>query len=140
MTASPGGTHSATDPSELSTAQLIERLSIQVPTLVRTEVTHALDEVKAKGTRVGVGVGVAGAGLMLIYLGVGALIATAILGLATVLSPWLAALIVSLIVLAVGGTLAAVGASRAKNSAPPVPSETAESVRKDVNTVKEHVR
>ncbi|MGX7731730.1 YhjD/YihY/BrkB family envelope integrity protein [Rhodococcus sp. 2H158] len=140
MTASPGGTHSATDPSELSTAQLIERLTTQVPTLVRTEVTHALDEVKAKGTRMGVGVGIAGAGLMLIYLGVGALIATAILGLATVLSPWLAALIVSLIVLAVGGTLAAVGRSRAKNSAPPVPSETAVSIRKDVNTVKEHVR
>ncbi|KOS56012.1 YhjD/YihY/BrkB family envelope integrity protein [Rhodococcus rhodochrous] len=140
MTASPGGTPSATDPSELSTAQLTERLTTQVSMLVRTEVGHALDEVKAKGTRIGVGVGISGAGLMLIYLGIGALIATAILGLATVLSPWLAALIVSLVVLAIGGTLAAVGASRAKNSAPPVPSETVESVRKDVNTVKEHVR
>ncbi|BCN46997.1 hypothetical protein RE9416_02980 [Prescottella equi] len=124
----------------MSTAQLTERLAGQVSTLVRTEVGSAVEEVKAKGTRMGIGVGISGAGLMLIYLGVGALIATAILGLATAVAPWLAALIVSLVVLAVGGILAAVGAARAKNAAPPVPADTVDSVRRDVQAVKGTVR
>ncbi|MET3643063.1 membrane protein [Prescottella equi] len=128
------------DPHELSTAQLTERLAGQVSTLVRTEVASAVEEVKAKGTRMGIGVGISGAGLMLIYLGIGALIATAILGLATAIAPWLAALIVSLVVLAVGGILAAVGAARAKNAAPPVPADTVDSVRRDVQAVKGTVR
>ncbi|WP_238782313.1 phage holin family protein [Prescottella equi] len=128
------------DQHELSTAQLTERLAGQVSTLVRTEVASAVEEVKAKGTRMGIGVGISGAGLMLIYLGVGALIATAILGLATAVAPWLAALIVSLVVLAVGGILAAVGAARAKNAAPPVPADTVDSVRRDVQAVKGTVR
>ncbi|BCN42020.1 hypothetical protein RE9431_03030 [Prescottella equi] len=124
----------------MSTAQLTERLAGQVSTLVRTEVASAVEEVKAKGTRMGIGVGISGAGLMLIYLGVGALIATAILGLATAVAPWLAALIVSLVVLAVGGILAAVGAARAKNAAPPVPADTVDSIRRDVQAVKGTVR
>ncbi|QCQ93288.1 phage holin family protein [Rhodococcus sp. SGAir0479] len=128
------------DPHDLSTAQLTERLASQVSALVRTEISNAVGEVKTKGTRVGIGVGVSGAGFMLVYLGVGALIATAILGLATALAPWLAALIVSLVVLAIGGLLGAVGAARAKSAAPPVPADTAESVRRDVQAVKGTVR
>lgn len=128
------------DPHELSTAQLTERLANQVSALVRTEITNAVEEVKTKGTRMGIGAGISGAGLMLVYLGVGSLIATAILGLATALDPWLAALTVSLVVLAVGGILAAVGAARAKNAAPPVPADTADSVRRDVQAVKGTVR
>lgn len=128
------------DPHDLSTAQLTERLASQVSALVRTEIADAVEEVKAKGTRVGLGVGLSGAGFMLIYLGVGALIATGILGLATAIEPWLAALIVSLIVLAVGGFLAAAGAARAKKAAPPVPADTAESVRRDVQAVKGTIR
>lgn len=132
--------HRGADPQDLSTAQLTERLANQVSALVRTEITDAVDEVKAKSTRIGIGVGISGAGLMLVYLGVGALIATAVLGLATAIAPWLAALIVSLAVLAVGGLLAAVGAARAKNAAPPVPANTADSVRRDVQAVKGTVR
>lgn len=128
------------DPHDLSTGQLTERLTNQVSALVRTEITHAVDEVKAKGTRIGIGVGISGAGLMLVYLGVGALIATAILGLATAIAPWLAALIVSLVVLAAGGLLTAVGAARAKSAAPPVPADTADSVRRDVQAVKGTIR
>lgn len=42
----------ADQPANLSTVELTERLTAQVSTLVRTEVTHALDEVKSKGTRI----------------------------------------------------------------------------------------
>jgi Putative Actinobacterial Holin-X, holin superfamily III len=125
---------------DLTTAQLIDRLSTQVTTLVRTEINHALTEVKAKGTRIGIGAGISGAGVLLMLYGFGALIATAILGLATALEPWLAALIVGLVVLAVGGALAAIGAQRAKRAVPPIPQHTVDSVREDVQVVKESFR
>lgn len=130
----------ADQPANLSTVELTERLTAQVSTLVRTEVTHALDEVKSKGTRIGVGVGISGAGALLLYLGVATLIAAGVLGLATVVDPWLAALIVAVVVFAVGGILTAIGASTAKNAAPPVPEHTIDSVRDDVAAAKGAVR
>ncbi|RZK86284.1 MAG: phage holin family protein [Rhodococcus sp. (in: high G+C Gram-positive bacteria)] len=130
----------AHDLDELSTVQLVERLTDQVTGLVRTEMTHALTEVKDKGTRFGIGAGVSGAGVLLLLYGFGALVATAILGLATALDPWLAALIVAAVLIAVGSVVAAVGARRAKNALPPVPERTADSVRADVDSVKEGLR
>ncbi|WP_338890218.1 phage holin family protein [Rhodococcus sovatensis] len=121
---------------DLSTVQLIERLTDQVGTLVRTEVDAGLAEVKNKGSRLGVGIGISSAGALLLFFGTATLIATAVLGLATVLDPWLAALIVAVAVLVVGGVLAALGASRAKNALPPVPENTAASVEKDIEAVK----
>ncbi|WP_129977105.1 phage holin family protein [Rhodococcus sp. Q1] len=134
----PGGNARpvAEQPKNLSTVELTERLTEQVSTLVRTEVSHALEEVKSKGTRIGVGVGISGAGAILLFLGLATLIATAVLGLATAVEPWLAALIVALVVLVVGGILAAVGASKAKNAAPPVPERTVASVRADIDAAK----
>ncbi|MBA8963341.1 membrane protein [Rhodococcus percolatus] len=133
----PGAAH---DLDELSTVQLVERLTDQLTGLVRTEMTHALTEVKDKGTRFGIGAGVSGVGVLLLLYGFGALVATAILGLATTLDPWLAALIVAAVLIIVGSVVAAVGARRAKNALPPVPEHTADSVRADVDTVKEGLR
>jgi len=130
----------AHDLDELSTVQLVERLTDQVTGLVRTEMTHALTEVKDKRTRFGIGAGVSGAGVLLLLYGFGALVATAILGLATALDPWLAALIVAAVLIAVGSVVAAVGGRRAKNALPPVPERTADSVRADVDSVKEGLR
>ncbi|MFW2241712.1 phage holin family protein [Rhodococcus opacus] len=133
----PGAAH---DLDELSTVQLVERLTDQLTGLVRTEMTHALTEVKDKGTRFGIGAGVSGVGVLLLLYGFGALVATAILGLATTLDPWLAALIVAAVLIIVGSVVAAVGARRAKNALPPVPEQMADSVRADVDTVKEGLR
>jgi len=130
----------AAQPSALSTVELTERLATQVSTLVRTEVTSALDEVKSKGTRIGIGAGISGAGALLLYLGLATLIAAGVLGLATALDPWLAALIVALVVLVIGGILAAVGASKAKSAAPPMPAHTVDSVRADVAAAKGALR
>ena len=57
-------------------------------------------------------------------------------GLATAVDPWLAALIVAVVVLVIGGILAAVGASKAKNAAPPMPAHAVDSVRADVAAAK----
>jgi len=142
MTTPTGGgdRRAAEQPADLSMVELTERLTAQVSTLVRTEVTHALDEVKSKGTRIGIGVGISGAGALLLYLGLATLVAAGVLGLATAVDPWLAALIVAVVVLAVGGIMAAVGASKAKNAVPPVPERTVDSVRADVAAAKGALR
>lgn len=130
----------APNPSELSTVQLVERLTEQVSTLVRTEISAGLDEVKSKGTRLGIGIGISSAGALLALFGLGTLIAAGVLGLATVVAAWLAALIVAVAVLLLGGALAAVGAARAKKALPPVPQDTAASVTEDISIIKKGIR
>ena len=126
--------------ADLSTVQLVERLTEQVSTLVRTEIAAGLDEVKNKGTRLGIGIGISGAGAVLALFGLATLIAAAVLGLATVVAPWLAALIVGVTVLMIGGAVAAVGATRSKKALPPVPQDTAASVSEDISTIKKGIR
>ncbi|KZF02776.1 MULTISPECIES: YhjD/YihY/BrkB family envelope integrity protein [Nocardiaceae] len=136
----PPSEEARTSAADLSTVQLVERLTDQVSTLVRSEIRSGLEEVKSKGTRLGIGIGITGAGALLLFFGLATLIATAVLGLATVLSAWLAALIVAAAVLVVGGVLAAVGTSRAKNAVPPVPAETVASVNDDITAIKKGIR
>ncbi|MGG7105074.1 YhjD/YihY/BrkB family envelope integrity protein [Rhodococcus sp. 24CO] len=126
--------------ADLSTVQLVERLTEQISTLVRTEIAAGLDEVKNKGTRLGIGIGISGAGAVLALFGLATLIAAAVLGLATVVAPWLAALIVGVAVLLIGGVVAAVGATRSKKALPPVPQNTAASVSEDISTIKKGIR
>lgn len=128
------------DPHALSTVQLVERLTEQVTDLVRAEMSHAVAEVKTKSTRFGVGVGISGAGALLLLYGFAVLLAAAVLGLATTLEPWLAALIIAAIVIAIGTITALVGAKRAKSAAPPLPEETVESVKADIATAKKGVK
>ena len=125
---------------DLSTVELVERLQGQVTTLIRTEIGNALAEVKTKGTRLRIGIGLSGAGLLLLLYGLAVLMAAAILGLATAVAPWLAALIVAAVVVAVGAALAGVGAARAKRAVPPLPQQTAESIRDDLAAIKEGPR
>ncbi|MCF8587170.1 phage holin family protein [Gordonia liuliyuniae] len=124
---------------ELSTAELVERLNTQVTTLIRTELSSAANEAKDKGVRIGIGVGVSGAGLLVVLFGLGALTAAAVLGLATAVAGWLAALIIGAVLVVVGAATAGVGAMRARSATPPVPENTADSIRSDVTTVKEHL-
>ena len=71
--------------------ELVQDLSRQTSTLIRQEMRLAQAELTEKGRHAGKGAGMfGGAGLVALY-GVGALIAAAILGLATVLEPWIAA-------------------------------------------------
>ncbi|WP_168706066.1 phage holin family protein [Gordonia paraffinivorans] len=130
-----------TEPSvnDLSTVQLVERLQHQTTTLVRTELQHAVTEMKDKGTRIGVGAGISGAGTLFALLGLGTLVAAAVLGLANAVPAWLAAVIVGAALLVIGGATAAFGAQRAKSAVPPAPEHTVESVQRDVATVKEHL-
>jgi hypothetical protein len=125
------------DVPEQSTGELIKLLSEQVSTLVRDELKLAQLEMTRKGKQAGIGVGMLGGGGMLALYGIGCLIACAIIGISRVLAPWLSALVVGVALLAVAGIAALVGKSRLQQATPPVPQEAVQSVKADVDEIKE---
>jgi uncharacterized membrane protein YqjE len=119
-----------------SVGELVQRLSNQTATLVRQELRLAQVELQEKGKRVGIGAGMfGGAGLVALY-GVGALIAAAIIGIGTLLEPWIAAVIVGVVLLAVAGILALTGRKQVERGTPPLPEQAIESTKRDVDEVK----
>jgi uncharacterized membrane protein YqjE len=137
MTIREQGQASGTD---ASVGQLVEQLSAQISALVRDEMALATAEMKRKGAQAGIGIGIGGAGAVLALLGLGALVAAAILGLAVVLAAWLSALIIGVVLLVVAGVISAAGITQVRNSAPPVPEKAVRSTKQDIETVKESVR
>jgi Putative Actinobacterial Holin-X, holin superfamily III len=117
-------------------AALLRDLSEQTSTLVRKELELARLEMTEKGKRAGIGVGMfGGAGLVGLYA-LGALIAAAILLLATAITPWLAALVIAAVCGAVAGGLALMGKSKVSQATPPLPEQATESVKEDVRLTK----
>jgi Putative Actinobacterial Holin-X, holin superfamily III len=125
------------DVPEQSTGELIKLLSEQVSTLVRDELKLAQLEMTRKGKQAGIGAGMLGGGGLLALYGIGCLIACAIIGISRVLAPWLSALVVGVALLTVAGIAALVGKSRLQQATPPVPQEAVQSVKADVDEIKE---
>jgi uncharacterized membrane protein YqjE len=130
----------AADPTDLSTGELLTRLSSQLSELVRGELELAKTELATKGKRAGVGAGLAGAGGVVALFGVGALVASAIAALALVTPVWLAAVIVAAVLFVVAGVLALVGRNTIKQAVPPTPERAVAGVQADVVTVKEAIQ
>jgi uncharacterized membrane protein YqjE len=119
-----------------SVGELVQQLSNQTATLVRQELRLAQVELQEKGKRVGIGAGMfGGAGVVALY-GVGALIAAAVIGIGTLLEPWIAAAIVGVVLLAVAGILALTGRRQVERGTPPLPEQAIESAKRDVDAVK----
>ncbi|GGM66931.1 phage holin family protein [Dactylosporangium sucinum] len=123
-----------------STAELVKLAAEQMSTLVRDELKLAQAELAQKGKRAGVGVGMfGGAGVVALY-GVGALIAAAILGLATVLPAWLSALVIGVVLLVIAGVLALSGKSQVSKAGPPMPTDAVAGVKADITTITHSAR
>lgn len=123
----------AEDPRSLG--QLVGDLSEQAARLVRAEIDLAKAEVTGKAKQLGLGAGLlVGAGVLGLYT-LTAFLATAIIGLATVVPAWLAALIVSVVLLLVTAALALVGVKRLQKGSPPVPERAIANLREDVDAV-----
>jgi uncharacterized membrane protein YqjE len=130
----------AAPPDDLPVAELLKRLSEQTSTLVRQELELAKAELTVKGKRLGAGAGMfGGAGAFGLYA-FGALTATIILVLSTAMAGWLAALIVTVVYAAVAGVLALLGKSKVQQATPPVPEQTVDSVKEDVQWTKERAK
>jgi hypothetical protein len=120
--------------------ELVEDLSRQTSSLIRQEMRLAQAELADKGRHAGKGASMfGGAGLVALY-GVGALIAAAILGLATVLEPWIAAAAIGAGLLLIAGILALTGKKELEEAGPPKPEQALDSVQQDIETVKARAR
>ena len=131
-----GSTHPAAGP-EASAGELVKHLSEQVSRLIRDELKLAEYEMTRKARGIGRGAAMfGGSGLVALY-GIGCLIAAAIIGLAGVVPGWAAALIVGGALLAMAGLAALLGKSQVSRAAPPVPQQAVQSVKADVEEIKE---
>src|SRR5690349_11407178 len=92
-------------PSDASVGELTRRLTEQTTRLVRQEVELAKAELGEKAKRAGAGAGMFGGAGLLGLFALGALTAAAILGLATAVAPWLAAVIVAAVYAVIAGVL-----------------------------------
>jgi uncharacterized membrane protein YqjE len=128
----------STAPSDEPIGAVVHRLSEQIPELVRSEMRLAQAELAEKGKHAGVGVGLfGGAGVLALY-GVGGLLITAAVALDLVMPLWLAALIVSVVVLAVAGIAGLMGKKQVAAATPAAPQRAVAGVKQDVEAVKGH--
>ncbi len=119
-----------------SVGDLVKQLSEQTATLVRQEMKLAQTELQQKGKKAGIGAGMFGAGGLVAFFGAATLIAAAVLGLATAVDSWLAAVIVGVVLLLVAGVAALLGKKQIEQATPPAPEQAVQSVKRDVDTVK----
>jgi uncharacterized membrane protein YqjE len=123
------------DPRDRGFGELVKDLASQTSTLVRQEIRLAQAEVTQKGKLAGKGAGMlAGAGVAAL-LGLGALTSMVIIALDGALALWLAALIVTVLWLAIAAVLAMTGKKALQASTPPAP-QTVETVKEDIQWAK----
>ncbi len=135
--ADPNGTEATVRARENSAGELVQQLSEQVTRLIRDELKLAEHEMKKKAARAGLGAGMfGGSGLFALY-GIGCLLAAAIIALAGVVAAWLAALIIGAALLVVAAIVAVVGRGQLKKATPPLPEQTVQSVKADVEEIRE---
>ncbi|HEX4281880.1 MAG TPA: phage holin family protein [Solirubrobacteraceae bacterium] len=122
--------------SDAPIGELVKQLSEQSSRLARQEVELAKAELAIKGKKAGMGAGMFGGAGVFGFYGFGALVAAAVLALATAVTAWLAALIVAAVLAAVAGILALQGKRKVSQATPPVPEQATESVKEDVEWAK----
>jgi len=123
-----------------SISELVKDLATETSTLVRQEIDLAKAEMTDRGKRAGKGVGMLAAGAVVALLAFGALTAGLIAALDLAMPTWLAALIVTVVYGAIAAVLVQIGRKQVQEAAPPVPEETIESVKEDVQWAKTRTR
>jgi len=124
---------------ERSLGELFGDLARETSTLVRQEVQLAKTEMTQKATEVGKDIGFLAVGGLVAYAGLLALIATLIIILGTAGLPWwLAALIVTIVVLAIGGILVQRGLAALKQQSM-APEQTIQTLKEDRQWAKEQM-
>jgi uncharacterized membrane protein YqjE len=125
---------------ERSTGELVKLLTEQVSALVRDELKLAQLEMTRKGKEAGSGIGMMGGGGLIALYGVACLIACVIIALSHVIAAWLAALIIGVALLVIAAVVAAAGRSRMRRASPAVPTEAVDSIKTDVEEIRERAR
>jgi len=119
-----------------SIGELFGELTREMSTLVRQEVGLAKVEMGRKASEVGRDIGYLAAGAAVAYAGFLAIIAALVIIVAHVLPWWAAALLVGLVVAAIGGYLVWQGMEHLKR-ANLAPSQTLETLKEDAQWAKD---
>jgi uncharacterized membrane protein YqjE len=128
------------DLRDRSLGELLKQLSQETTQLVHQELELAKAELQHKGKQAGAGAGMFGGAGALGLAALGALTACLILALDTVMPAWLAALIVAVVYGIVAFVLVKQGQAKIKQATPPVPEQTIETVKEDVEWARTQMR
>jgi uncharacterized membrane protein YqjE len=128
------------DPRDRSLGELLKELSQETTRLVHQEIELAKAELADKGRQAGTGAGMFGGAGAIGLAALGALTACFILALDNVMPAWLAALLVAVVYGVIAFVLVKQGQARIKQATPPVPTQTVETVKEDVEWAKTQMR
>jgi uncharacterized membrane protein YqjE len=121
---------------ERPVGELLKQLANETTTLVKQELELAKAEMREKAGKAGPGVGMWGAAGVTGLLALGSLTAFLILALDGAMPNWLAALIVGLVYAAIAGFLYLRGKQKVEEAGSPVPEQTIETLKEDVQWAK----
>lgn len=116
--------------------RLIGDLPGYIVDLVKSELEQLKAEVVGKLKAAGIGIGLLIGASAFLFFAIAVFTAAAVLGIATVLPGWAAALIVGGALVLIAVILVLIGISLLKKGVPPTPETTIESVKQDVNALK----
>jgi uncharacterized membrane protein YqjE len=133
--ATSSGPH-ADEMRERPVGELLKQLANETTTLVKQELELAKAEMREKAAKAGPGFGMWGAAGATSLLALGSLTAFLILALDGAMPNWLAALIVGLVYAAIAGFLYLRGKQRVEEAGSPVPEQTVETLKEDVQWAK----
>jgi hypothetical protein len=128
------------DLRDRSLGELLKQLSQETTRLVHQELELAKAEITQKGKQAGMGAGMFGGAGALGLAALGALTACFILALNAIMPAWLAALLVAVVYGIVAFVLVKQGQAKMKQAGPPVPEQTIETVKEDVEWAKTQMR
>ena len=146
MSVAAGGPGSPADPGgggdlrDEGIGDLLKQLSQETTTLVKQELELAKAEMTVKAKEGGKGAGLLGGGAVAGLLFLGSLTAMLMGILDTFMKFWIAALIVTILWGIVAAVLAMQGRKKLKEATPPVPEQTRDSVKEDVEWAKTRTR
>jgi uncharacterized membrane protein YqjE len=148
-TSRPGGERGEPYPSAASArsdeysggsiADILQGIVGNIQNIIRSEVRLAKTEMKEEATAAGKAAGMLAAGAVLAIYAVGILLLCLVYALSGPLPAWAAALVVGLVVAAIAGILVMIGMNRIK-SVSPKPEQTIDSIKEDVQWVKQQSR
>jgi uncharacterized membrane protein YqjE len=130
----------AGDLRERPFGELLKQLSEETTQLVHQEIELAKAELTHKTKQAGIGAALFGAAGAIGLLALAALTTCFILALDAAMPAWLAALIVAVVYGAVAAVLALRGRAKVRQAVPPVPEQTIQTVKEDVQWAKTQMR
>jgi hypothetical protein len=122
-------------PRRRSLVELVTSIPTLVADLVQREIDLIKAEMTAKLKALGVGAGVLAAAVLVLLAMLGVLLTAGILALSLIMPGWLAALLVAAGLLIIGAILGLIGYRILKKGIPPVPTESIDSLKRDLRAI-----